>query len=661
MGYREELFEEHGGMTHAATGWIALDGGDAEVWSWERTISGTCHCGQSCGTISVSVNGREVPTAREGPRFQASVRLREGENQVAVRCREEGGRECGSDAITLVGRLRAGPRARIAVSLGEQGILLDGSGSEPGEPEGAAVVGYSWHPREGNPEPLRVEPAGGGAGDEWVVVRPPERDGEYYVSLRVRDAKGRPDTATACFAVSRGQARLPDLARENPAWVEEAVVYGVVPPNFGPEGFRSVTARLDDLRELGITAIWLAPCTATPGKGHGYGVADYFRLRADYGTEADFRALIEGAHARGIRVLMDFVPNHSSAQHPYMMDVQARGRESPYYDFYAWEENGADYSYYFHWKRLPNLNYDNPEVRRWMMEAFSYWVREFDVDGFRVDAAWGVRLRRPDFWPEWRRELKRIKPDLLLLAEAGAREGYWFTNGFDAAYDWTEDLGQWALAHVFEEPDEIAGRLHAALTNEGRGFHEDALIFRFLNNNDTGPRFISRHGPGLERVAAAMLLTLPGLPCIYTGQEVGAEFEPYRTLGPISWEDRHGLRPYYARVIGLRRSMPALHSREWEIFEARSEGQTYAYARFDPEGGKPALVVLNFSPVEAQVEVGLSERARAFAEADRLVDVLGGEEASAAPTGGSAVRVRLVGWSARILMPGGLSGRALRT
>jgi len=637
-------------MTQAALERISLDGGDAEVWAWEKTISGVCRWGDECGTILVSVNGREVPAERDGERFHATVRLEEGENRIVASCRAGDGSERGSEAMTLVQRLRPGPKARLAVSLEDGGIVLDGGGSEASESDGAAVAGYSWHPREGNPEALVLGPAGGGEGNVRVVAQPPTCDGEYYVALRVTDTKGRSDTATATFTVADGKARAADLERGNAAWVEEAVVYGVVPHNFGPDGFRSVAERLDELSDLGITAIWLAPCNATPGRGHGYGVEDYFTLRPDYGTESDFRALVEEAHARGIRVLMDFVPNHSSVSHRYMVDAQERGPASPYYEFYDRDGDGGKYTYYFDWARLPNLNYDNPEVRRWMLEAFSYWVREFDVDGFRVDAAWGVKMRRPDFWPEWRREMKRIKPDLLLLAEAGARDPYWFTHGYDAAYDWTDELGQWALEGVFEDPKQIASRLHGALTNEGRGFHEDALIFRFLNNNDTGPRFITRYGLELERVAAAMMLTLPGIPCVYMGQEAGAEFEPYGTLGPISWDDRHGLRPYYARLIALRRGLPALHSREWEVLETQSKEQTYAYARFDGEECGPALVVLNFSPVETEAEVKLTETTRVFAGSDALMDVLGGEEVPVAAGGEGAIRVRLPASSARILV-----------
>jgi glycosidase len=146
--------------------------------------------------------------------------------------------------------------------------------------------------------------------------------------------------------------------------------------------------------------------------------------------------------------------------------------------------------------------------------------------------------------------LKRIKPDLLLLAEASARDAYYGRNGFDAAYDWTDKLGEWTWQAAFEDAPNTARRLRSAIEASA----SDALVFRFLGNNDTDPRFRSRYGIGRTRVAAAMLLTLPGIPCLYTGEEVGAAYEPYKNAHPIAWDDVDGLRGWYKRLIALRRN-----------------------------------------------------------------------------------------------------------
>jgi cyclomaltodextrinase len=431
--------------------------------------------------------------------------------------------------------------------------------------------------------------------------------------------------------------------------MNDEVLYGVIPRNVGPLGFRSVTEKLDGWRELGVTALWLSPINATPEGNFGYAVTDYFRLRPELGTEDDFRELVQAAHERGLKVLMDFVPNHTSAEHPYFVDAQARGAESPYSDFYDRDEH-AQPTHYFDWTDLPNLNFDNPDVEREITEAFCHWIREFDIDGYRVDVAWGIRQRKPDFWPRLRRTLEKLKPDVLLLAEASARDPYYFGHGFDAAYDWTDELGKWAWEHVFEDQGQIVPRLHAALTNEGRGYADDAVVLRFLNNNDTDTRFITRHGPELTKVATALLLTLPGVPCVYVGDEVGAEFQPYRDAGPISWEDRHGLRPLHQDLIRVRTTLPSLRAPGWQPLSADGSvdgsPHVYGYLRFGDEGRDPVLVLLNFSAEAADVRVTLPPGFESFAQRPVLTDRLTGEEL---PAGDAAVTVPLEPWAARIL------------
>lgn len=377
-----------------------------------------------------------------------------------------------------------------------------------------------------------------------------------------------------------------------PEWVRNAVIYGTLPNKFGAPPLRATTARLGYLEQLGITAIWLAPSNTTIPYEAGYAVIDYFGVRADFGTADDLRELVTEAHRRGIRVLMDFVPNHTSDRHPYYLDAEAHGARSEHYDFYDRDADGQA-TYYFSWKHLPNLNFDNPEVRRFMTEAMSYWVREFDIDGYRVDVAWGVKQRAPDFWPDLRRELQRIKPDVFLLAEASGRDPYYVENGFDAAYDWTDRLGEWAWQDVWEPADGLVQRLRAALTNDGLGYPAGSRILRFINNNDTGERFVDRYGPGRTRVAAAMQFTLPGIPCPYTGDEIGASFHPYADIGPLDWDrDPHDLRAYYRRLIALRKELAGLRGPEFTEVAVEPGEWIYAYVR--PADTSPVLVVLNY-------------------------------------------------------------------
>ncbi|MFZ5477311.1 MAG: alpha-amylase family glycosyl hydrolase [Myxococcota bacterium] len=569
---------------------ISLEGEGREAWAFEVVVSG--RASESCDDVWVETPRGLYAAAREGDRFSARVGLSAGENEVIPAC-GRGQKVTRGEAQRWTVRLEDRPRAFARVSYGDDGLLLDGGGSSPSEARAADLVSYTWEALDGD---LEIEGDG-----PIVTVRNPGEDGEYRVRLTVTDADGVSDSAVAMFRVWYEEALVMDVDREHPAWVDDAVVYGVVPFFFGDGGFADVIDRLDEIEALGATVLWLSPVTDCPDDDFGYAVTNHFGLRDTFGPEEDFRLLVDEAHARGMKVILDFVPNHTSDEHPYWS-----GAYDGFYD--------DEVPYYFEWDNLRNLDYDNPEVQRMMVEAFAYWVREYDVDGFRADVAWGVKDRAPEFWPVWRQELKRVKPDLLLLAEASARDPYWFDHGFDVAYDWTWELGEWAWGSAWES-DDVASALADALTNEGEGFDEDALVFRFLNNNDTGERFVTRYGAERVPAAAALLLTVPGVPCVFVGDEVGAAFEPYDEGPPVVWEDTYELTPVYERLIRLRRDLSALHSREWEILHARDDVLVYLRKAEDPS--EDVLVALNFGDAAASVSVD------AFAEETELQDLYG--------------------------------------
>jgi glycosidase len=631
---------------------IDLLGANQDVWIWtkpvEVAVSGPCQ------SLVVEVNGREFEGKPQGETFTTDIQFSSGLNRVTAACKQSDGIEIRSNMLNYTERLRQVPTAVINIALEGEKIILDGGRSQPAEGDGSKIVDHTWSVQDGNPTELSIEgkPFTGEVSTQTLVLQAPAVDGEYYLQLKVKDEMGREDKAGIYFVVEQGKPRIPDYDKENPAWVETAIVYGIIPNKFGRPAFRAITKRLDDLADLGVNAIWLAPINVSPPGDYGYAIVDYFDLNHDYGTKEDFHHLVQEAHARGIRVLMDFVPNHSSAQHPYFLSAQTGGPDSPYWNFYDRDANGEP-THYFDWTHLPNLNYENPEVRNMMSEAFSYWVREFDVDGFRVDACWGVKQRRPDFWPQWRKELKRIKPDLMLLAEASARDPYYFDNGFDVAYDWTDQLGKWAWYITWDTNKYhlFVYNLGNALTNGHDGFHPDALIFRFLNNNDTGERFITRHGAGVTRVATALLLTLPGVPCIYTGDELGEEFKPYEDSGPLSWIERvAGLRDYHKQLIALRGELPSLHSRQWApiTIEPGRDEVSYGYLRYHGDGEEPILVLLNFGETPIDFKFSVPDEFSAFAQNSRLQDILTDEHISLRRAG-EFFKVAIPGYGVRLL------------
>jgi glycosidase len=610
---------------HAQTPMFDTEGGDA--WSFVQPISGHFDP-RRCDSIAIESGTVRIEALRIENRFHADVPLLPGGNELRAVCRSETHEIARSPAQRWRTMLADLPKAWIRVSTERTSIHLDGGRSERATSLPAPIVRFEWRARAGNPAPLRTvddKPLGDAPlTTKRLQLNSPTVDGEYYLTLRVTDALGRHDESTGVFRVRSQRAEAVTLASENPAWVDSAVLYGAAPYMFEPQGLRGIEQRLSDIAKLGATAVWISPVTAAAPDDFGYSVVDQFSIRQDFGGAAALRSLVDAAHRLGMRVLVDFVPNHFSQSHAYFRDAQEKGPRSPYYDWFDRDASGA-VTQYFDWQHLKNLNFDNPAVRNHILAAAVRFVREFEVDGFRVDASWAVAQRAPEFWPMLRAELTRIDPDIVLIAEASAREGYHVANGFDAAYDWTDTLGQWAWHDVFGPDGKVdVPRLRAALTNDGRGYPPDSLIVRFLNNNDTGERFISRFGPDLARLGATLLFTLPGIPLIYNGDEVGAEFKPYDEGPPIQWNESP-LTDHYRQLAAMRRELPALRTRELMMLATNRDATTLAFLRPGPEGAKDVTVLINFSGAPAAVK-GVNDASRAqFTRLSRAVDALTGE------------------------------------
>lgn len=436
------------------------------------------------------------------------------------------------------------------------------------------------------------------------------------------------------------------------------VLYDASPFFFAPggrNGFAAIQAHLPAIAALGANAILLSPVTAASPGDFGYAVTDDLRLRTRFGSAAELRSLIRAAHARGLRVLLDMAANQLSDQSAYFQDAQRRGRRSPYYDWFERDASGRPV-HYFDWTNLENLNYGDPAVRRYILAAFSHWLRDYHVDGFRVDAAWAVRQRGPRFWPRLRARLARIDPHVVLIAEASGRDPYYLTHGFDAAYDWTSRLGQWAWHGVFAPAGHLPdlARLRAALTNGGKGYPEHTLLLRFLDNNDTGRRFVTRYGVGETRAAIELLFTLPGIPLIYDGDEVGAAFQPYDEGPPITWRDPDGLTPLYARMSRERREVHALVSPRLELLATDRDRQVLAYLRPGRDGGQGALIAINFAGVPAGVRLQPGPALEGFSSATAQDLATGRRWPVHLPAGVLAVPA----YGGVIVLPGGRSPAA---
>src|SRR5450432_3275055 len=203
--------------------------------------------------------------------------------------------------------------------------------------------------------------------------------------------------------------------RKSPAWLRSAVVYEIFPRNFSQAGdFNAITARLDELNQLGVNVLWLMPIQPTGEKmkkgsmGSPFAVRDFYAINPGYGTTNDFKQLIAEAHKRDQKVIMDIVASHTSWDSVVM--------EHP--EFYMKDTNGVIIPPEPGWTDVAGLNYSNPEVRAYMIDMMKYWLQEFGVDGFRCDVAPNVPV---EFWETARAELEKINPEVVILADAGAK------------------------------------------------------------------------------------------------------------------------------------------------------------------------------------------------------------------------------------------------
>jgi len=285
-------------LTPAPTTRINLTGADQDVWTWMKSVKVTVS--GACENVKVFANGQDVEAQPEGDTFIADVKFSAGENHVNATCSQPDGAKIMSNMLNYTERLRQVPTALIDIALDGEKIILDGGMSRPAEADGSKIIDHIWSARSGNPTVLSMEnkPLPDEVSAQTLILQSPTTDGEYYLQLQVRDSGGCEDRAGIYFVVEQGKARIPDYDHENPAWVERAVVYGVIPGKFGQPAFQAITKRLDDLADLGINAIWLAPINVSPPGDYGYAVVDYFDLNPGYGTKEDFHRMVQEAHTR---------------------------------------------------------------------------------------------------------------------------------------------------------------------------------------------------------------------------------------------------------------------------------------------------------------------------------------------------------------------------
>lgn len=429
----------------------------------------------------------------------------------------------------------------------------------------------------------------------------------------------------------------------------------------GVGDLKGITARLDYLKWLGVSGLWLTPIFPSPSY-HGYDVTNYFTVNPQFGTMADFQRLLLEAHARGIKVLIDMVLNHTSDRNAWFQ--QALARKDSHHDWYTWAGKGTDLSalsalgtpawhpggggYYLgdFSGDMPDLNYDNPAVRQQMIKVGRFWLAQ-GVDGFRLDATTQIYIdfesdvgspraigKNVAWWQEYHSALRATDPTVFLLGEVPAQseaEAAPYYAGLNSVFDFP-------LAKVLVDAaaSETSPNLGEYVQKAWHTFRQAApgpiVDSPFIGNHDRDRVIEQLHGNMSHmRMAAAMLLTMPGAPFVYYGEEIGMhgvkpdpairepmrwDRDPHQT-GETWWEPApdnaspdlsvaaehakpESLLYFYRSLIHWRIELPAL--RDGDIASYRADGGAIsAYTRADHT--QRLLVIHNLSGTTRRVRL----------------------------------------------------------
>lgn len=392
----------------------------------------------------------------------------------------------------------------------------------------------------------------------------------------------------------QGKVETEKITAEHPDWIKQGNIYEVNVRQYTPEGtFNAFSKHLDRLKDMGVQTVWFMPINPISKVGRKgtlgsyYAVADYKAINPEFGNIDDWKNLVKKIHDKGMKVLIDWVPNHTGADHPWL---------TSHTNFYIKDSTGNPATM-FDWTDTRVLDFNNNEMQDSMIAAMKYWVTETDIDGYRVDVAWNVPAQ---FWVKVIPQLKQLKSDMFFLAEGD--KPYLLESGFNAYYPWE-------MFHKMV--DVAAGRrpafaLDSIKNKYDTAYPKESIPLYFTSNHDENSWNKSDYGtfPGpVHAPFAVFTQTMAGsLPLVYSGQE-----EPVLEAIPFFEKDtivfgKLGRTSFYKKLQELRRNNEALAvDASYQRVNVGDSTALYSYVR--EKNGKKVFVILNLSKTEQKVKV----------------------------------------------------------
>ena len=521
------------------------------------------------------------------------------------------------------------PKARIQVNRSNDSVTLEAVGS--------AGASYTWYADVRNPAEV-LPPASGTS----FLLRPQDLpvDGAYFFYALPSLAGSTGEPANALVHKRAGAVFAVDFDAP-PDWLPDAQIYEIYARGFadsdgdGEGDFAGMMDKLDYLQDLGVNTLWLMPVFESADHAHGYHTVNYFRAERDYGSNAELLALIQEAHVRGIRVVLDLVINHTSRQHPmFQAAVDANSR---FHDYFIWFANRAEsdplisrygfgrelggnrLSIASGWGDIPDVNLSNPAARAYFFGVAHYWMDpngdgDFSdgVDGFRLDHVTGPAHR---VWRALRRDLKSRRPDLLLLAEVfrdfdNDGQGYGIKDYYKGEFDLAFTFPFYWLAGGMFKNGESVGGIDWLMQAISERFASDAVMCFFIENHDVPwySTIYEEWDRSEDKMVAAntLMQTLPNSPQLLYGQELGSS--TWRGMMPWA-KDTEGntLKQAYRELMLLRRDHEALRRGTYVRLPllGGADQDVFAFARVGAE--ETLVVIINVRDWQAlDVSVDLS-------------------------------------------------------